>query len=61
MYFLNREFFVVSHFTHLTYYNYHSARQPRSPEHEHYIRQAALYYGWHELLKFNGYVEKYLW
>ena len=52
---------LIDHFNRRVYYDYHSARQPLPPEHEQYIRQAALSFGWHEPLKFNDYVEKYLW
>ena len=52
---------LIDHFNRRVYYDYHSARQPLPPEHEQYIRPAALSFGWHEPLKFNGYVEKYLW
>ena len=31
------------------------------PDHEQYIRQAILRYGWTEPVEFNAYVEDYLW
>ena len=43
------------------YYEYHSGYRPVPPDHEQYIRQAILRYGWTEPVEFNAYVEDYLW
>ena len=43
------------------YYEYHSGYRPLPPDHEQYIRQAILRYGWTEPIDFNAYVEDYLW
>ena len=53
--------FLIQHFNRKRYYEYHSGYRPVPPEHEQYIRQAILRYGWTEPVEFNAYVEDYLW
>ena len=52
---------LIDHFNRKRYYEYHSGYRPVPPEHEQYIRQAILRYGWTEPVEFNAYVEDYLW
>lgn len=52
---------LINHFNRKRYYEYHFGRRPVSPEHEQYIRQAAVRYGWQQPIEFNSYVEDYLW
>ena len=52
---------LINHFNRKRYYEYHSGYRPLPPEHEQYIRLAALRYGWPHPLEFNGYTEDYLW
>jgi hypothetical protein len=37
------------------------SRRPITPEHEQYIRQAAVNYGWQQPVEFKDYVEDYIW
>ena len=52
---------LIDHFNRKRYYEYHSGYRPVPPDHEQYIRQAILRYGWTEPVEFNAYVEDYLW
>ena len=52
---------LIDHFNRKRYYEYHSGYRPVPPDHEQYIRQAILRYGWTEPVDFNAYVEDYLW
>jgi len=37
---------LIDHFNRKRYYEYHSGYRPVPPDHEQYIRQAILRYGW---------------
>ena len=52
---------LIQHFNRKRYYEYHFSRRPITPEHEQYIRQAAIRFGWHQPIEFKGYVEDFLW
>ena len=40
---------LIDHFNRKRYYEYHSGYRPVPPDHEQYIRQAILRYGWTRL------------
>ena len=48
---------LIDHFNRKRYYEYHSGYRPVPPDHEQYIRQAILRYGWTEPVEFNAYVD----
>jgi len=52
---------LIRYFNRKRYYEYHFSRRPITPEHEQYIRQAAIRFGWHQPIEFNAYVEDFLW
>ena len=52
---------LIEYFNRKRYYEYHFSRRPITPEHEQYIRQAAIRFGWHQPIEFKGYVEDFLW
>ena len=52
---------LIRYFNRRRYYEYHFGRRPITPEHEKYIRQAAIGFGWQQPITFLAYVEDYLW
>jgi hypothetical protein len=52
---------LIYYFNRKRYYEYHSGYKPVPPEHEQYIRQAVIRYGWQQSIEFNAYVEEHLW
>ena len=52
---------LIQYFNRKRYYEYHSGYRPVPPEHEQYIRQAILRFGWQQPIEFNDYIEDYLW
>ena len=53
--------FLIQHFNRKRYYEYHSGYKPVPPDHEKYIRQTILRFGWQQPIEFNSYVEDCLW
>ena len=52
---------LIRYFNRKRYYEYHFGRRPITPEHEQYIRQAAVNHGWQQPVEFKDYVEDYIW
>ena len=53
--------FLIQHFNRKRYYEYHSGYKPVPPDHEQFIRQTILRFGWTAPIEFSSYVEDYLW
>ena len=53
--------FLIQHFNRKRYYEYHSGYKPVPPDHEQFIRQTILRFGWTAPIEFGSYVEDYLW
>ena len=52
---------LIQHFNRKRYYEYHSGYKPVPPDHEQFIRQTILRFGWTAPIEFGSYVEDYLW